>query len=365
MANLNSIFPISSKDKYTENDIIDFLMTFEDKMIVANSIRVTGTVKILNANGAAPIAGSGVDWAIDGATGIHSAFQSITSSCDELGVISNVNEYPRYVKAKTSATQTRLQRVTDSLNTTELRCVSDASTAAILNGKKYTFGQSFSFKPDIALNTSTTDIPWKKVGACKVSLRLATNNMFLFGAYHAANNLHFELSNIKLEYSTVPDAPLKSPLVFETIHMIKNSLDSSNTSISTRVPAVARSMSVVFHKESQLNTALYNHLQLDVVPDVQRVEFSFNDSTTQYHSFALDTQEEILYNYSQSWGAPAMGKSDISQAMLTIGESYGIGFPFGQFVDLSKSKIGLSILSNVKSGLKFGVFMYFRGILRV
>ena len=71
MANLNSIFPISSKDKYTENDIIDFLMTFEDKMIVANSIRVTGTVKILTAAGAAPIAGSGVDWAIDGATGIH------------------------------------------------------------------------------------------------------------------------------------------------------------------------------------------------------------------------------------------------------------------------------------------------------
>ena len=364
MANLNSIFPVSSKDIYIENDIIDFLMTFEGKMIVANSIRVTGTVKILNATGGDPSSGAS-DWAIDSTTGIHSAFQSITSSCDQLGVISNVNEYPRYVKAKTSATQTRLQRVTDSLNTTELRCVSDASTAAILNGSKYTTGQSFSFKPDIALNTSTTDIPWKKVGACKLSLRLATNNMFIFGATHAASNFVFQLSNIKVEYNTVPEVALKSPLIFETIHMIKSSLDSSNTSIATRVPAVARSMSVVFHKESQLNTALYNHLQLDVPPDIQRIEFSFNDSTTQYHSFALETQEEILYNYSQSWGAPAMGKSDISQALLTIGESYGIGFPFGQFVDLSKSKIGIAILSNITSGLKYGVFMYFRGILRV
>jgi len=34
-------------------------------------------------------------------------------------------------------------------------------------------------------------------------------------------------------------------------------------------------------------------------------------------------------------------------------------------VDLSKSKIGIAILSNITSGLKYGVFMYFRGILRV
>jgi hypothetical protein len=108
--------------------------------------------------------------------------------------------------------------------------------------------------------------------------------------------MKYTLSNLKLEYLTVPDAPLKQPLVFETIHMIKSTAESQNSSISTRVPTVAQSVSIVFHREDQLNQPLYNHYALEVPPDIQRVEFSFNDSLTNYHTFALDSLEEILYN---------------------------------------------------------------------
>lgn len=361
MSSLNSIFPISSKDQYSENDIVDFLLSFDNKMIVANSIRVSGNVVVTDTNGDTvyPLASS---WKIDGDVGIAGAFQSITSSCDMLGVIENQNEHGRYVKAKTGATQTRQQRATDTLNAPELKSFNDLSTAAILSGAKYGDGQHFSWKPECALNKSTSHIPFKKTGACKLSLRLATNNMFVFGV---AAGMKYTLSNLKLEYLTVPDAPLKQPLVFETIHMIKSTADSQNSSIGTRVPAVAQSVSIVFHREDQLNQPLYNHYALEVPPDIQRVEFSFNDSLTNYHTFALDSLEEILYNYQMSWGASAMGKSDIRLSLLNVNENYGVGVPFGQFLDLTKTKFGINILSNIKNDSKYGVFMFFRGILKV
>lgn len=121
-------------------------MTFEDKQIVANSIRITGNLRV------AP--GSSTDalqqWFLDSNTAIHGAFQGITSSCDELGVIENANEYPRWIKAKTGAIMTRQQRVTDSLNVTELRGAADSQMAAIVTGYDHNVGQDFSFKPEIA-----------------------------------------------------------------------------------------------------------------------------------------------------------------------------------------------------------------------
>jgi len=121
----------------------------------------------------------------------------------------------------------------------------------------------------------------------------------------------------------------------------------------------------VFHIDNQLNDTVHNHLQLDVPPDVQRVEFNFNDSTTQYYTFALETPEEILYNYQMSWGVPPMSKSDITLPRLNARDSYGVGMSLGGFIDMSKSKFGVNIKSNIVSTLKYAVFMIFRGIVKV
>lgn len=137
------------------------------------------------------------------------------------------------------------------------------------------------------------------MGGCKVSFRLATDEQFLFGANAA--DYSYALYDLRIEYKTVPDTGSPGPVVFETIHMIKTTAESNNTSISTWVPAVVQSVSMVFHVDSLLNNAVSNHLQLQQPPDVQRVEFSFNDSTTSYYNFALESQQEILYNYQQSW----------------------------------------------------------------
>lgn len=369
----NQIFPLSTKDKYRANDIVDFLLAFEDKQILQNSIRLTGKLRVdtstnIGDDSQTPTrVAAGTDLAIDGTVGIHGAFQSITCSCDNLGVIENQNEYPRYLKAKSSATQTAQQLFTDSQNTTELKCGRNEHTRYIFGGNEQSTLQDlqipFSFKPDVAFNKSSSHIGYKKTGGLKLSFRLATDAQFLFG--DSATNHSYALYDLRLEYQSLPDST-SGDIVFETIHMVKTTAESNNTSISTRVPSIVQSVSMVFHKDSQLNTAVYNHLQLEVPPDVQRCEFSFNDSTTAYYNFALESEEEILLNYQRSWGVAAGAKSNITLSLLNKNESYGIGMPFGTYLDMSKgSKFGVNLLSNIQSTMKYGVFMYFRGIVKV
>lgn len=368
----NTIFPLSTKDAYRQNDIVDFLLAFEDKAIVQNSIRITGKVRVgasgdITANNGTKL-NTSLDVQIDGTVGIAGAFQSITCSSDQQGVIENQNEHPRYVKAKSVAQTTAQHLFTDTRNTTELRTGTDIHTRYLLAGNNTNVVADtqipFSWKPDCAFNKSSQNISYKKTGGVKLSVRLATDQQFLYGAN--ASTMSYALYDLRLEYKTVPDKGSSGNLAFATIHMIKNTAESNNTNLSTRVPAVVQSVSMVFHKDSQLNTYTYNHLQLEEPPGISRVEFSFNDSLTTYYNFALETVQEILYNYQKSWGVAGGSKNNINFPLLNKNENYGVGMPFGTYIDMTKgSKFGVNIRSNISSALKYGVFMYFRGIVQV
>jgi hypothetical protein len=364
---MNVVYPISSKDNYVANDMVDFLLTFDNREIVQNSIRITGLLKVNNTGSfLTGQLSSATDVQFDSTVGIAGAFQGITCSCDNLGIVENQIEHPRYVKAKAVATTTPQLLLTDCQNTTELKNSNNVFSRCILggNGQPANDGNKipFSMKPDIAFNKSSNNIPFSKTGSCKISLRLATDAQFLYGANAAA--ITYKLYDLRVEYMTQPQSGVKD-LVFETIHVIKNTAESNNTSIATRVPATVQSVSMVFHIDSQLNNAIYNHLRLDTPPDVQSIEFNFNDSTTQYYTYSLKTQEEILYNYQMSWGVPPMSKGGISLPRLDALDSYGVGMYLGGYIDMSKSKFGVNIKSNITSPLKYAVFMIFRGIVKV
>jgi hypothetical protein len=50
---------------------------------------------------------------------------------------------------------------------------------------------------------------------------------------------------------------------------------------------------------------------------------------------------------------------------LNSNDSYGIGLSFGQFLDLSKSKIGINIQSAVSSDEPYTAYAFFLGIVSV
>ena len=363
MSQPHQIFPQSFKDAYVQNDVVDFMMTFENQSMLANSIRISGDL-VINSTGTTPITSNSADNAanvvFDSIAGIHSAFQAIT--CSASAVIENNNDYPRYVKAKAMSSLANTQFGTESSRVCELRSGDTSSniSRAVATGNPNSRGISFNFVPDIALNKSSDHIPFNKTGPCKVTLRLATNNQFLYGSGNNSN-YNYQIKNLQLHYRTIPQTSSKA-LQFETVMAISNTIESNNANLATRVPAVVQSVSCVFIREKNLNQPIPNHLALEVPPQVERVEFAFNDSTTQYITYELTDREEILYNYQRSWGQSQ--KHNLTLELLDHeGRAYGIGMPFGTMIDMSNQKFGLNLKSNISNQDKYAIIMFFRGVV--
>ena len=364
---LNSTFPVSVKDKYDPNDIVDFLLSFDNTSIQTNSIRLKGVLNITNPDGTPYTITDATDVNYNTSVGIHGAFQGFTSACDKNGVIENwSSEYPRYQCAKTEVSTAKQSLAAQSSNLCELKIGNDRLAKYLITNNRYDQPNSmpFSFKPQIALNKSNINISHNKTGDIKVSCRLATKNQFIYGAQAA--DVTFNISDLQLDYTTVPQ-DTKGTLQMEVIQMVKNTAESNNTNISTRVPVLARSLSVVFRQERWLDQPTYDHLENESPPDPQRVEFVMSD-TNQYITYALENREEFLYNYQLSLGADPDGKSMLTTANadweLNVAK-FGLGIDFGQYINLAQNKVGFNLKSGITSTNKYALFMYFRGIVSI
>lgn len=359
------INPVSSKELYVENDIVDFNMTFENKSFIPGSLRLTGE---LNVNNGANNLAKNVNCFYDGVAGAHSLFQSITCSTDKQGVIETNAQYPRYVKSKSVARQSYSQLCSNTANATELKISGDNLTAPLLAqssnangydgvGENYT---PFSVVLDVCFNKANNNIGFSKSGQMYVSLRLATNRQFLYGS--ASSGYSYQLQNLQLQYMVSPKDS-SAPITMESIYGIRNTIESNNANIRTTVPAVCQSMSCIFHEEATLNTANSNDLELQTLPDVERVQFSFNDSNNTFIAYQLKYLDEILMNYQQSWGFT--GNNMINSVKLGNGSTYGIGLPFKQAINLSNQSIAMNIYSNCSPTNRYAVFMLFRAIVSI
>ena len=363
---MNSSFPISVKSQYNPNDIVDFLLSFENKSILPNSIRIKGILNITDNNGAATDITTTTNFNFD-YIGIHSFFSGFTSSSQKNGVIENwSSEYPRYTRAKYIANNSRQKLSSSSLSAPELKHGAVRSSKFLLaNDARNTADKNrvpFSFKPEIAWNKSNIAINHDKTGDIKLSLRLATAAQVF--ANPNAGNFSYNITELQVEYmSTLKKAT--GPLQMEVIQMVRNTAESNNTNISTKVPVVARSMTILFRQQGKLDNATEIHTRLEEPPKIERIEYQFNDSTQKYVTYALESREEFLANFQQSLGGdPMNGKHFLPVANEYHMESFfGLGLDFGEYLDLSKNKIGFNMKSSITSNLPYAVFMYFRGLV--
>lgn len=365
----NTNNPVSTKSVYVENDTVDFTLSNVDGMaIVPNSIRLVGEININDGTNNLAI---GKEVAFDTFAGVNAVCASITSSTDKQGVLETAQEYGRMVSAKTQAYKTRAQVCSSTANMTELRVGSDIIVPALMAHSASANGYSglsdsnaytsFSFKPDICLNKSSESISFSKTGNIHLSFRLTTNRQFLYGA--DSSNYKFQLKDLQVQYNTIKSSD-KGKIVMDTTYMIKNSLDSGNVNLQTSVPAVCRSVSCVFHEENKLNTALYNDLATEILPDIQRVNFTFNDSNNSYIAYTLKYLRELLINYQESWGGAGKNSYSLRQ-IADDGLGFGIGINFKENIDMSNQKFGLQIVSGVNAARKIAVFMFFRSMIEI
>lgn len=366
----HSVDPESIKP-YRANDVADFIIN-TDRNIVNGSVRLTGVLSITKG-------GNKVSGAEDQGdcvyynpnTGIHGAFSSISVSNGS--TLEFLDNYPRFVNMVEKSSKD-INDYFSTADIVELKVPNENHALSISAGVTYLIpngAQSgnkelvdFSMKPLICLNRmmNTNSL---NLGAMnnriKVSFTMATDNNFLIGG-DMANDCTYELTELKLTYRTVEPSPTPNVLC-RSYASTKLQLDNGNESVSTRKPVVASGVSVSFLEVFKENNNTLNSYCLDRPPNVKRVQFSFNNNTSEFISYEMTSQIEMRERYLESMKSGGVNQVNPQKARGSDG--YGLGASFDSFVDLTQNKITFDLESNIQNNNKYNVFLYFHSQLEL
>jgi len=348
----HSVLPENSQSSYTEYNNVDFLMTFENRALLGNSVRLVGEVRVKDA---------GVDLDnskkvyLDPQIGAHSFIESINTSIQSAGNIENLTGYARLVGMTEDATLDPNSQM-NSENRSELKAPKKEMTLLELIGEETGASTSindkcsFSIKPQFCLNATSgvgsnnTAISYTKSGAIRVVFNLAR----VFNALNGEDvdsNITYELVNLRLEYLSVPDDTPNNKTFHRVKYHIRQSVLSSRSNVSSKVPASCSGVSCSVVRAADENAGTKNGYERQFLPLIDQLQFLFNNNTNEYIAYKLDDREEILMRYIES--LKDTHQNSMSLSNLKANKSFGIGLFFGgEMVNLANQTFNISIVSN-------------------
>lgn len=366
MIRYHTVQPSNTKALYSEYDSVDFELTFEQRQLLPNSIRIEADLDVWTDGQTASNRVVAADKIyIDPKIGAHSFLSSITTELQQQGVVENFQEYPRYVRMATEATIAS-NDVFNSENVCELRTPSLKVSNAVIMGQGSTTAfrsADFSIKPMFCLNTLSGPLSYTRSGAIRVTVHLSRYYSALFGA-GMTTNVIYQLKNLRLCYMTQPDASNpKSKVMMRTRLNLKQSVASAFANISTRVPAVCNAVSCSVQLQANENDPYANNNKTEVLPNVKELQFLFNDSQNEYITYQIKDREELLRRYIQSFADT--GSNNVSITKLRANSGWGVGLPFRDFIDLSNQKFNVQLTTDVQSTAPYILYMYFHSTASV
>lgn len=369
MQNYEGVQPEALKSSYTEYDDVDFVLTFLGKKLVANTLRLEGDVVVYKTGTTRPVRGD--DIKIDPFIGAHTFFDSVKTTTQNQGNIENFQNYARYVRMKTESTQTRDDMI-NSYNACEMKCPDQSISKALIRGytqrllddtDQTVVDNDFSIKPDFCLNNvvpltskDRPEISYRETGSVRLSVSMARVFDTLYGK-DVDSNCSYQIKNLKLSFITVPDDGVIYKKVLKTKLNIEQNIRSSLANVSTKVPAVVRSVSCSFLKQSNMNKAEPNHNRTEALPLMNEVTFIFNDSTNRYISYNLTDREEMLMRYLESFNNN--GENMVHPNILRANKAFGLGLNLGTLVDFTNQKFNIQLNSGVSNTSPYQMFLYF------
>ena len=258
----------------------------------------------------------------------------------------------------------------NSENTSELKMPMKEMLPLILQGEKDGIAgstsndaNSFSFKPQFVLNTASEvnnggiTMSYNKSGAIRVTFTLARTANVLYGEVDA--NTSYALSNLRLVYITVPEDNMKNETAHKVKYHIKQSVLSSRTNVSSKVPAVVSGVSCSFIEQSKENAFFDNTNERQVFPQLEELNFLFNNNTNEYISYTINDREEILSRYIQSMKETKHSNMELNA--LKGGTSYGVGLYFGgELINLANQTFNVVLNSGANiSTSPYSLHLYF------
>ena len=376
----SEVIPNNLKTQYTEFDVIDFALSHPNRKLNLGSIRIEGELNVQyngkNLNSDDVVDGSHINGKqiyLDHLVGSHSICEQITCSISAGGsrqVIENLNEYPRYVKMASSATQGRNDML-NSNNVCELKTVDAMVTNSLLQGvvppSDPTSGSQrvdpdFSFRPLICFNSGAGALGYNKTGDIEISVTLARVFAVLF-CNDVNIKVSYSLRNLRLRYTTSPMDDDNSPVVMKTKLQIKSSIQSSFANVQTRVPAVCNAVTASFQVQANENTAVNNNLELNKVPALNQTQFLFNDSTNTLVSYILKSNSEVVSRAIDSM--LDTGRNSLNTQNLASNNGFLLGLDFDQQINLADQKFSVQLNSGITSLVPMVIYMYFHSFVEL
>ena len=361
----SAAIPENIKASYGEYDNVDFIMSFSNQVLVCPSIRLECDLEVTqNGLPLNDTANTYKNILMDKLVGGHAFIESVQTEVQGQ-VIENLNEYARYVKMVSAATLSN-DSMYSSAQVCELKGATDHEIQMMLKGEVVATqpavplrnNPDFSIKPKMLLNNGRGMLPYSRTGSVRISFNLARINSALYGLDVSADT-KYVLKNMRLTYQTYPDVGQGQAMIpFAYKLAIKQSIQSQFANISTKVPATVNSVSCSLQYQDEENTPLNNNQQLQKIPNVEQVQFLFNDSSNKYITFSLKNNEEIVSRFIES--LQDTGANSMSVNKLNNNNGYGMGLRFGgDFIDLRNQKFNIQVNSALSSNTPMILYMYF------
>jgi hypothetical protein len=356
--------PSASSDQgYFPQSSVDFILAVPARKLLSGSIRIEGTVSVLKGNGD-PVARADKPH-IDSFVGAHCFFDQLSTEVESKGMLETLANYPRMVSQMSKASLSQddtcslmmgaelrsggkqangmyaLQAVAERSNTG-----SDAQNAAIVAAAA---PASFSIKPMMCFNRSQGGmLSFDKQGFVRISCILSSSLDALFGKDSSGAGCTYLLKDLACRFVTVPDDGDMSPQLMRSYVSTVNSVQSTASSIISRVPSArVNGVSVSFVKQADENDADKNSLALQSLPSYVSAEYLFANSTNQNVTYVIRDRGDAVQR-----GIDALtdsGHSNVSVTTLAANDGFLVGLPFSEFLDLSQQLFSMRLNVNSTS----------------
>ncbi len=339
---------------FTEFNSADFVLTGDGRKMMKNSLRMEFELECRNP--AAALKTTAESFSCDNMIGYHGLVESVSVSGEgQLGMVEQLNNYPRYVKMVAAASMD-VSDLMDSAMVAEGRGPRQENGEYVLervvtSNKNASDAYQFynangALKLKCCLNRmSGDDYSFDKYGALRVSVNFARANHFFQGvdAVNAAGaTASYKVVNLAMSYRTVPEDGKDMKILMNSYVSVKSTIQSQSSNLQTRVPSDAvMGVSVSFLEQSKESSAPANGHALEKVPGLERLKILFADQQSNFISYDITEQSDALDRGIKSLAYA--GHTQANSQKLHANDAYILGTPFNSLVSLRNQKVSVML----------------------
>lgn len=373
-----NVLPLNVQDVYLPGSQLDFNFKIGDGCrMLANSLKLSG--QFIPYDASAVIADRNLTGSLDArmnsSVGVHSVFSMFITSVNG-SQKESITYYPRLIAHRNFVDNSSDGMQSNLKYTGEMVCGNDAMAAKILLGttSTETVGSlskaalrymPFCITPKICLNSAVDgqgnvcDLNSSDcAGGINLTMRLSLPVEVFYGV--DANKLSFALRNVELSWTEISDEKPVSGVMLRCIEWVSGAINSGTTTISHQLANPASSFNLSVIAKNHQNTARFDNLALEVLPNLTRVETLVADRNLVY-KYIQQNQNEIVWNAVNSLDN-YNGKSLLNvDNYLHQDSSQGglLGLNFGALLP-AMTRVGLNIVSGATNNNdRTGPFVYF------